>query len=215
MDVKIRPPEGEASAELMKELRRLGQIRHYSAKHEPSGQAGSVQVFYRRVAGSRRTIKLNIGSGAVPKEGYLNVDLRDMHCVDIVCDVFNLTNWIPDGYVSEIYSKDFIEHVSWRKAAELWKLFRRLLTAGGPGRQGGKLDILTPDLGLILARYKSGGFPWPWAMQCLYGLQTYEQNFHRALYDYATLSTQLTGEGFVCKHLPNEGNLMHLVAIRQ
>ena len=88
-------------------------------------------------------------------------------------------------------------------------LFQRLLKVGG------RLDILTPDLALILGRYRGRQPNWPWAMQCLYGLQTYDQNYHRSLYDYPTLSTQITSLGFLCEHLPNVGNLLHLMAVKQ
>ena len=52
------------------------------------------------------TLKINVGCGAEPREGYLNVDIRDLRCVDLVCDVFDLPRWVPDGAAEEIYSKD-------------------------------------------------------------------------------------------------------------
>ena len=172
------------------------------------GRAGDKDGFRAELKSRKDDLRLNLGSGAKPREGYLNVDIRDLACVDLVCDVWELPKWIPNSHASELFNSDFIEHFSWRKAGELWVLFGRLL------KTGGRLDILTPNLDLITDKHRWRG-SWPWLMQCMYGLQTYEQNYHKALYNYPTLSTQLTAEGFICRHLPNEGNLMHLVAIRQ
>ena len=185
------------AAGLFCELRKIGRSRKCSPDD-----------FRRRIAQSDCTVRLNIGGGATEMGGHLNVDVRALLCVDICCDAFDLPHWIPDGRVAAIYSKDFVEHVSWLKSHELWTLFHRLLMPGGT------LDILTPDLDLFLAAH-ARRVSWEQLMKCIYGRQTYPSNTHLALYNYPALATQLTAEGFICEHLARQSNLFHIRGIRQ
>ncbi len=55
-------------------------------------------------------IRLNLGAGDVPRDGWINIDRRDRPGVDIVRDVLRGLPF-SDDTVDEIYSENFIEHL--------------------------------------------------------------------------------------------------------
>lgn len=57
-----------------------------------------------------KNVGLNLGGGAYPKEGYLNLDILDLPEVDIVCDI---NNGIPmhDSSVTGVIAFHFFEHI--------------------------------------------------------------------------------------------------------
>ena len=52
--------------------------------------------------------RVNLGSGHVPREGFVNVDARELEGVDVVADVRSLP--FEPGTVAEIYSSHLVEH---------------------------------------------------------------------------------------------------------
>lgn len=56
-------------------------------------------------------MKLNLGSGARPLPGYVNVDIRDMPGVDVLADLEKPWPW-EDGTAAEIMADNLFEHVA-------------------------------------------------------------------------------------------------------
>ncbi len=54
-------------------------------------------------------VKLDLGGGQSPKEGFTNVDIYDG--ADVVHDLFTFPYPFEDGSVDEIYCSHFIEHI--------------------------------------------------------------------------------------------------------
>lgn len=89
-------------------------------------------------------LKLNLGSGSVKLEGFLNLDLGDG--ADIKIDITKgLWQWT--GSVDYIYSEHFIEHVTYEQAAYILRECFRVL------RVGGVVRISTPDLDILVEKY--------------------------------------------------------------
>jgi predicted SAM-dependent methyltransferase len=90
-------------------------------------------------------MKLNLGCGAYPKEGWTNYDL--LAYPGVVSR--DLTRGLPEpaGSVSLIFSEHFLEHLDQGPALLLLKDCWRVL------RPGGKLQLVMPDLGRIAAMY--------------------------------------------------------------
>ena len=58
------------------------------------------------------TIKLDLGCGPKPKEGFIGADIRDYGRSDIlVCDLRGPWKW-DDGSVDEVYANHFVEHLA-------------------------------------------------------------------------------------------------------
>lgn len=57
------------------------------------------------------TINLNLGSGLTRKEGFFNVDLLPLPSVDIVADLNEPLDLLPDDSVTAIYTSHTLEHV--------------------------------------------------------------------------------------------------------
>ena len=57
-------------------------------------------------------LRLNLGSGMRSKPGFYNVDLLPLPGVDIVADLNDPLDALPDNSVEEIFSRHTLEHVS-------------------------------------------------------------------------------------------------------
>lgn len=96
-------------------------------------------------------MKLNLGSGGLPFDDYVNVDVRDdIPGVDIVSDVRKLD--MKDGISDEVFAKDVIEHMPRREWKDTLKEWCRLI------RPGGLLKIRFPDMLLLFKYYMNDGF---------------------------------------------------------
>jgi SAM-dependent methyltransferase len=83
-------------------------------------------------------MKLHLGCGRQPMEGWVNVDVIPGEGVDRVCDITRLP--FEDSSASEIYARHVIEHIipiKWESTLAAW--FRIL-------RPGGKIVLECPDL---------------------------------------------------------------------
>lgn len=59
----------------------------------------------------QKSRKLQIGCGAFPKKGYINLDKERLNGVDVVHDLDKYPWPFPNDYFEEVYGRDVIEHV--------------------------------------------------------------------------------------------------------
>ena len=78
-------------------------------------------------------IRINLGCGNAWKVGYVNVDIVDLHGVDMVEDLNVFPYPFPDEYADEILMNDILEHLDDPMAViqECWRILK----------QGGVLKI--------------------------------------------------------------------------
>lgn len=83
-------------------------------------------------------IKLNLGSGFRPMDGYINIDIQRRCKPDILCDI---TGGLPflANEVDEIRAYDFLEHIPLGKTIGVIEEIYRVL------KPGGIFESLTPD----------------------------------------------------------------------
>ncbi len=93
-------------------------------------------------------MKIEIGGGLSPRNGYINCDVRKLDTVDYVCKANNLP--FEDCSLDEIYSRHVVEHFSFKEFLEVLKEWNRVL------RIGGKLYIICPNLLWHLEQILSG-----------------------------------------------------------
>src|SRR5207245_9446474 len=80
-------------------------------------------------------VKVNLGCGEKPWEGYINVDLRELQDVDVVADARRLP--LGPGSIAELASAHLVEHF------REYQLRTRILTYWkGLLRPGGLLSIV-------------------------------------------------------------------------
>lgn len=88
-------------------------------------------------------VRLYLGCGSLPREGWINLDLRPLAGVDIVRDVLR---GLPfgDGTVDEIASENFLEHIPQPEVIWLMNEMHRVL------RDRGRARHLIPEAGTVI-----------------------------------------------------------------
>jgi|GEM_PF-812800 len=113
---------------------------------------------------------LNLGSGNDPGHaGIINVDVRPLENVDLVCDVKKLP--FKDNEVKAIKSRNLIEHFGRHEVTQLVNEWARVL------KPGGILKIETVDMGELMNNWKK--IPAENLLDGIYGAQDYPENFHK------------------------------------
>jgi len=150
-------------------------------------------------AGSEQSLKLNIGSGAKIKKGWINVDLHP--AADIKIDARRKLPF-HSGSACLIYSEHFCEHLEYPEEAMqfLSESFRVLAP-------GGLFSVAVPDTELCIRAYVAGDFSiqklgLPAVDWCTTPMQSLNFLFHQGgehkqLYDFHTLAQVLRNAGFV------------------
>jgi predicted SAM-dependent methyltransferase len=139
----------------------------------------------------RPELRLHLGSGFLPKEGWIDVDLAGVR-VDLV---WNLKHGIPfgDDTVDAVFHEHLLEHLSLRDGFQLTRDCRRAL------KPGGVLRVAVPNAGDCLRSYAGVDDPdWarsrPTPMLSVQAL--FYEHGHRAMYDEQLLVAVLTAAGF-------------------
>lgn len=137
--------------------------------------------------------KLNLGCGFDYREGYINVDMNPSHKVDLISDVTWLRA-IPDGSCAEIVAQDVLEHIQRLRGGTALREWNRVL------QEGGRLTLRVPSLvhllGLISNPARQSLKEQRTLIQCLYGTQGYEGDFHFNGFTEVTLRGDLSEAGF-------------------
>lgn len=146
-------------------------------------------------------MKLNVGSGGSPLEGYVNLDMAESPGVDVLARAPSLP--FLDGAFEEIYAGHFLEHLTPYEAAEFIVECRRCL------EDSGRLALVVPDTRLVMKRWLEGAPdcveypPGTWwnvndldAVCGLFLYSTIQETPHRWSYDKGTLARRMAMAGF-------------------
>lgn len=186
---------------------RLGPLRDaaYDRALRPAKKRRFLEDFERaRAAG---LVKVNIGSGGKPIDGWINCDV--VWRADSYLDATR--PWpVPDGSVDVIYADNVIEHVP-LEAGRL--VFRHAFAALAPG---GVFRLATPDvesvarqylengelarLGLERNREKGRDFVYP--VQLMYQVYVGAKHYLGFCYDYQSISAEMEAAGFEVMRVP-------------
>jgi len=164
-------------------------------------------------------MKLNLGSGDCPLEGYINLDAKTddslfplvRHCCEIAdhepvpC---------PDNAYDEVRASHVLEHFPHGQTLNVLKEWVRVL------KPGGWLKIAVPDFEWIVSRRRPEyGISEDLLQMYLFGGQTDENDYHKAVFTFDKLKRLLEECGLVgiqpwtseiqdCASLPVSLNLM-------
>ncbi len=135
-------------------------------------------------------IRLNLGAGHVPVEGYLNVDARALDGIDIVADIAALP--FGPGEVSVIFCAHLLEHFPLEQARRaLLPYWQSLL------QPGGRVIAVVPDSEAMLEGYSQGEISFAELREVTFGGQEYDGDFHFNMYSKESLTALLVASGFV------------------
>lgn len=150
------------------------------------------------------SLKLNLGCGAHPQAGFVNVDLYS-DLADEKLDVLDL-NLHADGTVDLIESHHLFEHLSFEDGVRGLQEWRRAL------KPGGHLILTCPNLSYVAAKWmQQTVMIWmgikvdrSYTERMLYGPQTNPGMFHRAGYDDRSLRQLIEQSGYMVElsHTP-------------
>lgn len=125
-------------------------------------------------------MKVNLGCGEFPQEGWTNVDLYPP--AEVIGDMRELHF---EG-VEEVNMDHSLEHISWHDVVALLGNIRSWMVPGGT------LRIEVPDMAEIMRRGE-GDALW---MVYTYGAQSSEGEYHRSGYSVAVLTGLLAQTGW-------------------
>jgi len=192
--LQIRDRLEFARAELMFELR--AQLAKSVLPSVLAGPGAAPSLSPRILAPARvealrgaGALRLNIGCGHVPMDGYLNVDMRELPGVDAVADAADLP--FEPGSIDEIHSAHLVEHFPLEHLRRVvLPHWHRML------RHGGVLRAVTPDAQAMLADFAAGDMPFEDLREVTYGLQEYDGDYHFCMFTAESLGDLLRGAGF-------------------
>lgn len=142
-------------------------------------------------------LKLNLGCGHVPLEGYINIDQRELPGVDVVAQAGNLP--FETHSTSEMFSAHVLEHFPEQHLRRLLPYWRSLLKPRGMFR------AIVPDGQAMLEGIADGSYPFEHFREVLFGAQEYEGDFHFNLFTPESLSKMLDEAGFEQITVPVKG----------
>lgn len=128
-------------------------------------------------------VRLNLGSGEAPLEGWANLDAKDGHWA------FPLN--VADGMADEIRASHILEHFPHGAVKNVIKEWVRVL------KPGGTLKIAVPDFDWIVKAYSNGHRHNKTLELYLFGGQVDANDFHKAFFNEEKLREILTDAGLV------------------
>jgi len=129
------------------------------------------------------TMKLNLGAGSQPLDGFTNVDIKDgklAYPLDYA-----------DNSVQEIRASHLLEHFAYSETLEVLRDWVRVLAPGGT------LKIAVPNFDIICQAYQSPKRTGAPLEGFLFGAQTDENDYHKSMFDWSKLKACLRAAGLV------------------
>jgi hypothetical protein len=173
----------------------------YGSANKARGNAVQARVLLpEKVEAARRSgsIRLNLGCGHLPLDGYINIDMRELPGVDVVADVAALP--FEEGSVAAIHSSHMLEHFPQellvRSLLPYWKSLLR---------DKGGFSAVVPDGKAMLKATADGSMPFEDFRRVLFGAQDYDGDFHYNLMTPESLSALLLDAGFESVQVPVQG----------
>jgi SAM-dependent methyltransferase len=173
----------------------------YGNRRPPAAAATGIEpkiVNEEKLAAAGTEVTLELGCGHLPREGRINVDLRELAGVDVVADAANLP--FEPATVAEISSAHFLEHFPTEELRRhLLPYWVDLL------RPGGRLVAVVPDSQTMVDEYAAGRLTFDELREVTFGGQEYAGDFHFTMFTPASLSDLLTEVGLVDVHVVETG----------
>lgn len=140
-------------------------------------------------------MKIEFGCGADPtKEGFLTCDIRNLPGIDFVCPAWEIVNHVEPNTVDEIFSRHFLEHLTFIQAEKLVGIWYDILNPNG------LCELMVPNIDYHIKQWINEK-NMTHARAGLWGHQRegeYEVwDVHKSGYNAKTLTELFTSKGFV------------------
>lgn len=135
-------------------------------------------------------MRLEIAAGDRPTPGFTHHDARELHDIEIVCDMWDLSEYVPIATCDEVRATHILEHFSHLETKAVLNFWRNLL------KPGGLLYIEVPNGEWQVKAAASGEIDFNEFVRLAYGDQDYPGNAHFASFSPATLKSYLELAGF-------------------
>lgn len=145
-------------------------------------------------------VKVEVGSGAYPRDGYIHVDVRpDQPHQEHQADISDLP--FDDASVDEILGVAIIEHIPHSDVSRAMTELHRVI------KQGGVLKLYTFNLIQVCQRILSEAVPIGELITNLYGGHDYPENTHHWAYTPDTFTQLFEFHGFDVAYIQSENGL--------
>jgi predicted SAM-dependent methyltransferase len=173
--------------ELFYEL--MHRLKHASLTQADKEDAEVLNQFAYDQAIAQKQIRVNLGCGHKPIEGYLNVDQRALPKVDIRADILDLP--FEQNTVQEIFAAHLVEHFTAQSLrTEVLPYWHSLLAPQGV------LRLIAPNAQAMIMAYANQKMPFDQLTTVLLGMQEYDGDFHFAMLSPENLTKLLQEAGF-------------------
>ena len=156
--------------------------------------------------------RINLGCGLDKREGFLNIDINAVHDPDLVCDITNL-QLLPSAYYEYAIAKDVLEHIQRLKIRNTLKEWNRILKIGGV------LELQVPNvvglLTLLTKKENKSPIMQEKLLQCLFGTQGYDGDFHYFGFTDILIKSLLESTGFVIEQITIKDEWLFLIRARK
>jgi glycogen(starch) synthase len=161
---------------------------HPAPESLPEPQIPDRAAYEARLEAADDDVRVNLGAGEKPLDGYVNVDMRPLPGIDVVADVRRLP--FEPASVAEFASAHLVEHFREQQLrSALLPYWCSLL------RPGGTLRIVCPNWEEMTVRLADGRMTWPEFKLLTFGLQDYDGDDHFAMYTPESLGAALEAAG--------------------
>lgn len=159
---------------------------------------------------------LEFGGGETPSkryEGFLNVDIRPLESVDVVCDIDLILDRVKPKSVSAIFSRHFLEHLTEIELKKHFENCRIMLCDEGvlegivPSTEFHIVQLISSEPGSKLYKHSFAGFNgWQRDQDLGYW------DVHKSTFTYSSLRHLLTNSGFEVKFKKTNLKNIHFLA---
>ena len=155
---------------------------------------------------SSKPERLEFGCGAQKtKSGFVGVDIRKFPHVKYVCNSWEILNFVQPNSILEIYSRHFLEHLTFPQAEMTLRAWNKILAPGG------KVHVIVPDMEYHIEQFlderadgKSEANPnWSLKEHAIAGFWGWQReadsqlwDVHKSGYTFAMLKQKLLEHGF-------------------
>jgi len=156
----------------------------------------------------RDIIKLDLGGGDHPAQGYINVDAKYYPQVDLMLDITKLHEVFPPQSVDGITCRDTLQCFSYVDVRRILKSWRQIL------KPRSKISIQVYDVNAVVSAFKAGEIDFDKFRSLIYGRQKDEYTFFRNCFTEETLTSLLERSGFAIQEKLNPPMRIKIVAIK-
>jgi predicted SAM-dependent methyltransferase len=141
---------------------------------------------------------INLGCGNDLRKDFFNVDIHRFHKPDLVSDVTELKE-LPSNCFKYALANDILEHIPRHRTLNTLKEWNRILCIDG------KLELRVPSavdiMKLLIHENNNCPSRQEKIIQCLFGTQMYQGDFHYTCFTEILLSDLLARSGFSINYI--------------